>query len=102
MRRLLFNLSVIALALFYAAPTLQAQVGDNFCNPVIIGVLPTGTPFSFSDNNFDSGSEPDIWPDCGGGNNTRYYFFRLPAGFTNVNITLIPNEARAFQMALLD
>ena len=102
MRRLLFNLSVIALALFHAAPTLQAQVGDNFCNPVIIGVLPTGTPFSFSDNNFDSGSEPDIWPDCGGGNNTRYYFFRLPAGFTNVNITLIPNEARAFQMALLD
>lgn len=102
MNRKSFLSGGLGLLMLLQLSLTQAQVGNTFCDPVPIGVLPGMAPFSFSDNNFGSGSEPDIWPDCGGGNNTRFYFFRLPPGFTNLSITLDPQETRAFQIALLD
>ncbi len=97
----LFGLFLL-LGIFPAGRHLQAQIGNTFCNPVPVGTLPPTTTLTFPDNNFGSGSEPDLWPDCGGGNNSRFYFFRLPAGFTSVQIQLQPQESRIFQLALLD
>jgi hypothetical protein len=96
------SLRLLGLILLGAAPSLFAQPGSTVCNPIGLGELPSSFPLELIDNNFGSGSEPDIWPDCGGGANSKFYFFRLPEGFTNVNVQLIPQESRIFQMAMLD
>ncbi len=89
--------------LLLAVATVRAQVGNTACTPVPLGPLPpSGAPVDFTDNNTFGGSEPDIWPDCGGGANTRYYRFRLPPGYTNALVELQPLESRVFQLALLD
>jgi len=95
-------LRLLGLVLCWTAQSLFAQPGSIVCNPIGLGELPSSFPLEIVDNNFGSGSEPDIWPDCGGGANSKFYFFRLPEGFTNVSVQLIPQESRVFQLALLD
>ncbi len=93
---------ILCLSMLAWAGQSRAQTGNTVCNPLLLGMLNPADPTEFMDNNLLSGSEPDIWPDCGGGNNTRYYGFRLPPGFTNVLIELIPEGPRVFELALLD
>ena len=102
MKTLLNPLRALGLVLLWAAQSMQAQPGSTVCNPIALGEIPSSFALEIADNNFGSGSEPDIWPDCGGGANSKFYFFRLPEGFTNVNVFLIPQETRVFQLALLD
>jgi hypothetical protein len=96
------SLSLAALLLL-AAGFASAQVGGGPCSPQGLGELPVGGPLILSGSNDGLGPGPDPWPDCGTGDNARWYRFRLPPGFTNARVTVQPlSGSMAPQVALFD
>ncbi|MFT7588983.1 MAG: hypothetical protein ACI959_001197 [Limisphaerales bacterium] len=101
-RLFILIISIIGIA-FASSGTTQAQIGDNFCNPLPIGEIP---PFAFtiSDDNIGFNNEPDLFADCGGGIASKWYVFQLPPGYTNLRIRLEPETGTSgsFEIALFD
>ena len=87
-RAVLRRLAGFLLICVLAASSALGQIGSGPCTPTPLGELPVGSPLVFTDDNSGIGPSADPWPDCVGDQNNRWFQFRLPPGYTNVQITV--------------
>ena len=83
---------------------VTAQMGNNPCAPIDLMMLnpdPSVTVLEIG-NNVGASNDPIALPDCGSPNQSQYFSFMLPPGYSHFQVQYTPLDGQPGEISLFD